>query len=73
MTERRKAMTIRLPEEQAEALEAMARVDGVAVSEEIRRAIDARLEARTKDRAFQQRLRASLERNQALLEKLAGT
>lgn len=67
----RKAMTIRLSEEQAAELEAVARVDNVAIAEEVRAAITAHLEARRKDAQFQKRLRASLERNQRLLERLS--
>jgi ribosomal protein S15P/S13E len=67
----RKAMTIRLSEEQAAELEAVARVDNVAVAEEVRAAITAHLEARRKDEQFQKRLRASLEQNQKLLERLS--
>jgi ribosomal protein S15P/S13E len=67
----RKAMTIRLSEEQAAELEAVARVDDVAVAEEVRAAITAHLEARRKDAQFQKRLRASLERNRKLLERLS--
>lgn len=68
-----KAMTIRLPAQQAEELEAVAQVDGRPVAEEIREAITAHIAARRKDRAFQQRLKASLERNRQILEKLAET
>jgi ribosomal protein S15P/S13E len=67
----RKAMTVRLSEEQAAELEAVARVDNVAVAEEVRAAITAHLEARRKDEQFQKRLRASLEQNQKLLERLS--
>ncbi|HZD71602.1 MAG TPA: hypothetical protein VFA45_22645 [Actinomycetes bacterium] len=69
----KKALTIRLSEEQAAELEAVARVDNVAVAEEIREAITAHLQARRKDAEFQQRLRTSLERQQKLLEKLTWT
>jgi ribbon-helix-helix CopG family protein len=71
MNQGRKAMTIRLPAEQAEELEAVARVSGVPVAEEIRRAIQARLESRRRDPEFQRWLRESLEQNRQLLEKLA--
>jgi hypothetical protein len=67
----RKAMTVRLSEEQAAELEAVAQVDGVPVSEEIRDAIDAHIEARRQDGEFQRRLRASISRNQKILDKLA--
>jgi hypothetical protein len=67
----RKAMTVRLTEDQAAELEAVAQVDGVPVSEEIRDAIDAHIEARRQDKAFQRRLRESIARNQEILDKLA--
>jgi len=66
-----KAMTIRFDEEQAEQLEAVARVDGVPISEAIRDAIAKHIEERRQDREFQARLKASLERNQEILRKLA--
>jgi predicted transcriptional regulator len=67
-----KTMTLRLPDEQAEQLEAVARVEGVSVSEEIRAAIADRVKSRQKDKAFQARLRELMEKNQRALERLAG-
>lgn len=66
-----KAMTIRFEDQQAEELEAVAKVDGMPISEAIREAIDKHIEDRRKDKAFQARLRASLDRNREILEKLA--
>lgn len=66
-----KAMTIRFEDRQAEELEAVAKVDGMPISEAIREAIDKHIESRRKDEAFQARLRASLDRNREILEKLA--
>ena len=66
-----KALTLRLPVEQAEALEAVAGVDEVSINEEIRRAIAAHIEARRQDEKFRERLRASIERNREILERLA--
>lgn len=66
-----KAMSVRFDEQQAEELEAVARVDGVPVSEAIREAISKHIESRRKDKGFQARLQASLERNREILEKLA--
>lgn len=63
--------TLRMPAEQAEALEAIAGVDEVSINEEIRRAIDAHIEARRQDIEFQERLQASIERNREILERLA--
>lgn len=68
-----KMLTVRVPADQAEELEQVADVDGVPVAEEVRAAIAAHIEARRKDRAFRERLRASIERNKEILEKLAET
>ncbi len=66
-----KALTLRLPVDQAEVLEAVAGVDEVSVNEAIRRAIAAHIEARRQDDEFRKRLRASIERNREILERLA--
>lgn len=66
-----KARTVRLPADQAENLEAIAGIDDVSVNEEIRRAIDAHIEARRADPEFRRRLHASVERNQEILDRLA--
>jgi predicted DNA-binding protein len=66
-----KAMTIRFDKEQSEQLEAIARVDGIPVSEAIRDAIAKHIEERRRDKEFQARLRASLQRNEEILRKLA--
>lgn len=66
-----KARTLRLPEDQAEALQAIADVDGRSVNEEIQLAIEAHIEARRKDEAFRRRLQASIKRNQEILERLS--
>lgn len=57
--------------EQAGELEAVAQIEGAPVSEEIRKAIAAHIEAKKNDAPFQERLRKSLERNEAILKKLA--
>lgn len=66
-----KTMTLRLSDELAADLEAMARVDDVAVSEAIRVAIDERIKARRDDKQFQARLRRLMAENQRALERLA--
>jgi cell division protein ZapA (FtsZ GTPase activity inhibitor) len=66
-----KGFTVRLNEEQAAELEAVARVDGVSVAEEIRQAITDRIAARRQDEDFQQRLQRLVEENQQILDKLA--
>jgi hypothetical protein len=66
-----RARTLRLPVEQAEALEAIAAVDKVSINEEIRQAIAAHIEERRSDTDFRRRLDASIKRNQEILERLA--
>jgi predicted DNA-binding protein len=66
-----KNMTLRLPDEQAADLEAFAHAEGITIADAVRQAIAAQIEARRKDKAFQARLRASVKRNQAILERLA--
>jgi predicted transcriptional regulator len=66
-----KSMTLRLSDEQAEALEAIARVDETPVSEAVRQAISDRIEVRRKDKDFQARLQRLMQENQAALERLA--
>ncbi len=67
-----KSMTVRLSDEQALELEAVARVDGIPVSETVRQAIDERIAARRKDKNFQERLQRHMRENQAALERLAS-
>ena len=66
-----KTMTLRLSDELAADLEAMARVDDVPVSEAIRIAIDERIKDRRDDKQFQARLRRLMAENQRALERLA--
>lgn len=62
---------MRLPEDQAAELERVAQVEQTSVAEEIRQAITIHIEERRQDPAFQERLRALIEENQRVLEKLA--
>lgn len=66
-----KAFTMRLPEEKAAELEAVAQADGMPVSEAVREAIDHHIEARRKDKDFQARLTKLIEDNQRVLDRLA--
>jgi post-segregation antitoxin (ccd killing protein) len=70
-TEMPKTMTLRLSDAQAVDLEAMARVDGIPVSEAVRIAIEERIKARRTDREFQARLRRLMAENQRALERLS--
>jgi predicted transcriptional regulator len=66
-----KTMSLRLPDDQAQALDAIAMADETSVSEVIRSAISERIERRRGDRDFQARLKRAVERNQKALELLA--
>jgi hypothetical protein len=65
-------MTLRLDDEQAAELEAIARVENVPIAEEVRKALAEHIARRRRDRAFQARLKASMKRNQEILERLAA-
>jgi predicted transcriptional regulator len=66
-----KTMTLRLDDERAAALELMARAEDKSVTDAVRTAIDAHIEARRKDKAFMERLKARHERERELYERLA--
>jgi Arc/MetJ-type ribon-helix-helix transcriptional regulator len=68
-----KAMTLRLPPDQAAELEAVARADGKTVSEAVREAIDELIDRRRRDKEFRARLRVMIEEDRAILERLART
>jgi hypothetical protein len=65
-------LPVRVTEEQLSALDALARIDGVSMAEEIRRAIDAKIEACRVDPDFQERLRANIARSQRVFDHLRG-
>lgn len=64
-----KAMTIRLTQDQSDALETVATVENRPVSEIIRAAIAQHVETRTKDPAFQVGLRERINKAERLLKK----
>jgi predicted transcriptional regulator len=66
-----RAMTLRLPAEQAAALEAIARAEHRSVSETVRQAIAKDIEERRKDKKFQARLKRMIEEDREILERLA--
>lgn len=66
-----KTMSLRLPDEQAKALDALAMAEETSVSEVIRGAITERIEQRRADKDFQDRLRRAVKRNQEALDLLA--
>lgn len=63
--------TIRQPADQADELDFVARVDGVAASELVRDAIASHLQARRADPAFQARLRERVAADREILRRLA--
>ena len=64
-------MTLRLSAEQAEELEAVARAQGISVSDAVREAITEHIDRKRKDKVFRARLRAVLERDREILDRLA--
>lgn len=67
---RTKNMVLRLDPALAERLEAVAEVEGRSVSDVVREAITALVEARGRDKQFIQLLEDNLARHQRLLEAL---
>ncbi len=65
-------MTVRLEPEQADALEAVARVDGASLNATVGSAIDALIAERRKDTAFMARLDRYMVEHHELLERLAN-
>jgi predicted transcriptional regulator len=64
-----KAMTIRLSEEQAQALEMVASVENLPVSDVIRAAITTHIETRRHDPDFQAGLRDRISQARRLLDR----
>jgi hypothetical protein len=66
-----KAMSLRLPEDQADQLQAIARVDDMSISDAVREAIDHQIAAKRADKDFQDRLKKRLKEDQEVLRRLA--
>lgn len=66
-----KNMTLRLSPAQADELEAVARAEGISVSDAVREAITEHIDRKREDKAFRERLRAVMERDREILERLA--
>ncbi|MET2831173.1 DUF6290 family protein [Mesorhizobium shangrilense] len=64
-----KAMTVRLSEEQAQALEMVATVENLPVSDIIRAAISTHIETRRRDPGFQAGLRDRISQARKLLDR----
>jgi len=67
----RKAMTLRLNEDEAEQLAALAKAEGVPISDVVRTAIAEHVDRRRRDPDFRERLKAAMERHKRILERLA--
>ena len=65
-----KAMSLRLPEDKAAELAAVARTDDMPISEAVRVAIDNHIAARRADKGFQERLKKRIEEDREVLERL---
>lgn len=66
-----KTMSLRLEEDQARALDAVAMANETTVSEIVRDAISERIEQLRNDEEFQTRLKRAIERNREALDLLA--
>jgi predicted DNA-binding protein len=66
-----KVMSLRLPEDIAAEIAAVARADGIPVSQAIREAIENHIAARSADEAFRERLKRRLAEDQKILERPA--
>jgi hypothetical protein len=66
-----KTMSLRIEDDQARAISALAMAEETSVSEVIRTAIDERITKRRADKDFQARLKRAVERNREALDLLA--
>ena len=66
-----KNFTLRLNDEEASHLEALARAEGLSLNETVRRALAEAVEARRADPTFRSRIQRILEEDRELLERLA--
>ena len=66
-----KVLSLRLPEEIAAEIAAVARADEVSMSKAIREAVENHIAARSADQAFKERLRKRVIADREILERLA--
>jgi predicted DNA-binding protein len=66
-----KVTTLRLHKEVAAELAAVARADGMTVSDAVREAIDKHIAERRADEDFKERLRKQMEEDREVLERLS--
>jgi predicted DNA-binding protein len=67
----KKAISVRLPDEMADELAAISRVQDTHISEVIREAIENHLVTRRTDKKFQQLVKKRLEEDRELLERFS--
>lgn len=68
MSDRTRALTLRLEPQMAENLALVARVDGMPAAEVVRTAVGVYIAGRTRDPGFRERLRAHLARQTRMLD-----
>ncbi len=66
-----KNFTVRLPDDEASDVEALARAEGLSLNETVRRALVEAIEARRADPEFKSRVQRIIEEDRELLERLA--
>ncbi|MDA8039521.1 MAG: ribbon-helix-helix protein, CopG family [Actinomycetota bacterium] len=66
-----KNFTVRLPDDEAADVEALARAEGISLNETVRRALSEAVERRRRDPAFKARVRRIIKEDRELLERLA--
>ena len=66
-----KTTSLRLPEAMAAELAAVARADGMTISDTVREAVEKHIAERCIDPAFKKRLTTKLERDREVFERLA--
>lgn len=68
-----KAMSLRLDQEKMTELAAVAKVEGVTVSEVVREAVRKHIDTRSGDPEFQRRVRERMEESLKIMERLSRT
>jgi hypothetical protein len=66
-----KNFTVRLPDDEASDIEALARAEGISLNETVRRALVESIEKRRADPEFKARVRRIIKEDRELLERLA--
>ena len=66
-----KNFTVRLPDDEATDVEALARAEGLSLNETVRRALAEAVEKRRADPEFRARVQRVIEEDRELLERLA--